>query len=125
MTWSGSAHGRFRRALDNDDLLAARAAAIELKHVGLTEALELTVLILAKEQTRFRAAALRWHGRYCGRSNRKGLLRREADARIRTADPFITSEVLGTTVRSWLCSTLVEQGKEKLAFCRDLSQVFI
>ena len=66
MTSSGSAYGRFRRALDNDNLLAARAAAIELKHVGLAEALELTLLILAKEPAKFRAAALRWHARYCG-----------------------------------------------------------
>ncbi len=66
MTSSGSAYARFRRALDNGNLLAARAAAIELKHVGLAEALELTLLILAKEPTRFRAAALRWHARYCG-----------------------------------------------------------
>jgi hypothetical protein len=47
-------------------LLVARAAATELKHVGLAEALELTLLILAKEPMRFRAAALRWHARYCG-----------------------------------------------------------
>jgi hypothetical protein len=66
MTSGGSSYGRFRLALDNDNLLAARAAAIELKHVGLAEALELTLLILAKEPTRFRAAALRWHARYCG-----------------------------------------------------------
>jgi hypothetical protein len=66
MTSSGSAYGRFRQALDNNNLLAAKAAAIELNHVGLAEALELTLLILAKEPTRFRAAALRWHARYCG-----------------------------------------------------------
>jgi hypothetical protein len=66
MTSGGSAYGRFRLALDNGNLLAARAAAIELNHVGLAEALELTLLILAKEPTRFRAAALRWHARYCG-----------------------------------------------------------
>ena len=66
MTSSGSAYGRFRRALDNGNLLAARAAASELNPVGLAEALELTLLILAKEPTRFRAAALRWHARYCG-----------------------------------------------------------
>ena len=59
MTSSGSAYGRFRRALDNGNLLATRAAAIELKHVGLTEALELTLLIIAKEPTRFREVALR------------------------------------------------------------------
>ena len=66
MASSGSAYGRFRRALDNRNLLAARAAAIELQHVGLAEALELTLLILVKEPTRFRAAALRWHARYSG-----------------------------------------------------------
>jgi hypothetical protein len=66
MTSSGSAYGRFRRALDNGNLLAARASAIELNHVGLAEALEFTLLILAREPPRFRAAALRWHARYCG-----------------------------------------------------------
>jgi hypothetical protein len=66
MTSSGSAYGRFRRALDNGNVLGARAAAIELKHVGLAEALELTLLILVKEPPIFRAAALRWHARYCG-----------------------------------------------------------
>jgi hypothetical protein len=66
MTPSGSASGRFRRALDNGNLLAATAAATELKHVGLADALELTLLILAKEPARFRAVALRWQARYCG-----------------------------------------------------------
>jgi hypothetical protein len=46
--------------------LPLRAAAAELNHVGLAEALELTLLILGKEPNRFRAAALRWHARYCG-----------------------------------------------------------
>jgi hypothetical protein len=63
---SGGSYSRFRRSLDSGNLIAARAAASELKHVGLAEALELTLLILAKEPTRFRAAALRWHARYCG-----------------------------------------------------------
>jgi len=40
MTSSGSAYGRFRRALYHGNLLAARAAAIELNHVGLVEALD-------------------------------------------------------------------------------------
>ncbi|HYM64676.1 MAG TPA: hypothetical protein VES61_08350, partial [Gaiellaceae bacterium] len=65
MTASGSAYGRFRRSLDNGNLLAARAAATELEHVGLAEALELTLLILTKEPQRFRAAALHWHACYC------------------------------------------------------------
>jgi hypothetical protein len=66
MNASGGEYSRFRGSLDNGNLLAAKAAAIELQQVGLAEALELTLLILAKEPTRFRAAALRWHARYCG-----------------------------------------------------------
>jgi hypothetical protein len=53
MTASGCSFSRFRRALDNGNLLAARAAVTELTHVGLAEPLELTLLILAKEPTRF------------------------------------------------------------------------
>jgi len=66
LTSEGHPYARLRRSLDNGNLLAARAAAAELEHIGLAEALELTLLILAKEPTRFRAAALRWHARYCG-----------------------------------------------------------
>ena len=33
--------------------------------MGLADALELTLLTLAKEPARFRAAVLRWHARYC------------------------------------------------------------
>lgn len=65
MTSSGTAYGRFRRSLDSGNLLAARAAAAELPHVGLVEALELTLLILDRDPSRFRAAALRWHARFC------------------------------------------------------------
>jgi len=55
---SGRAYSRFRRSLDNGNLLAARAAATELQHVGLAEALELT-LLLAKEPARCRAPLAR------------------------------------------------------------------
>jgi hypothetical protein len=34
-------------------------------HVGLADALELLLLILDSEPSRFERAALRWHGRYC------------------------------------------------------------
>ena len=43
----------------------ALAAARELEAVGLTEALELVLLIAEREPARFERAALRWHGRYC------------------------------------------------------------
>ena len=85
MTSSGGSYSRFRRSLDNGNLLAARAAATDLNHVGLAEALELTLLILAKEPTRFRAAALRWHARYCG--NTKASPEATAPSRKRADSP--------------------------------------
>jgi hypothetical protein len=42
-----------------------RALASELEHVGLTEALELCLLLADKAPERFGRAALRWHGRFC------------------------------------------------------------
>jgi hypothetical protein len=49
--------------------LAALAAAADLEHVGLADALELLLLLLllllGSEPSRFERAALRWHGRYC------------------------------------------------------------
>jgi len=66
MTSQGHAYARFRKALDCGNTLQAMSAASELDHVGLTDALEL-VLLLPREgdEGRFRRAALRWHGRYC------------------------------------------------------------
>ncbi len=55
----GSAYVHFRRALDTANPTAALAAAAELQHVGLADALELTVLLSA-DPPRQRRAALRW-----------------------------------------------------------------
>jgi hypothetical protein len=65
VTSQGSAYHRFRRALDRGNLTEALSSASELEHVGLTEALELCLLVVEKEPERFQRAALRWHGRYC------------------------------------------------------------
>ena len=61
---SKGGHRSAASRLDHGNLLGATAAVTELKHVGLAEALELTLLILAKDPSRFRAAALRWQARY-------------------------------------------------------------
>jgi hypothetical protein len=63
VTSQGSVYGRFRRALDGDNATIALAAAADLPHVGLADALE---LLLLDDPGRFRRAALRWHARYCG-----------------------------------------------------------
>jgi hypothetical protein len=55
---------RFRRALVRGNVTEALSAASELEQVGLSEALELC-LLLTEQPARFERAALRWHGRYC------------------------------------------------------------
>jgi hypothetical protein len=56
---------RFRRALDRGNVLDALSSASELDHVGLTEALELCLLMRDKEPARYTQVALRWHARFC------------------------------------------------------------
>lgn len=59
MTSEGHAYARLRRALDSRNATAALSAASELEHVGLADALELT-LLLSADPLRQRRAALRW-----------------------------------------------------------------
>jgi hypothetical protein len=65
VTSQGSAYARFRRSLDNGSVTNALACAAELKPLGLTDSLELLLLIREKAPERYGRAALRWHGRYC------------------------------------------------------------
>jgi hypothetical protein len=65
VTAQGSAYHRFRRALDHGNVTEALSAASEFEHVGLSEALELCLLLADKEPQRFGRAAVRWHGRFC------------------------------------------------------------
>ena len=64
MTAQGSAYHRFRRALDRGNVTEALSAAAELQFVGLTEALELTLLLADGELAKYERAALRWHVRF-------------------------------------------------------------
>ena len=45
--------------------MAALSAAAELRHVALTDALELLLLLRGRDPARYTRAALRWHARYC------------------------------------------------------------
>ena len=74
-----SVYGRLRRALDTRNATIALAAAAELDYVGLSDALELVLLLLDTEPNRYSRAALRWHARYVRRgtvSMPKGVWRR-------------------------------------------------
>lgn len=62
---AGSASGWFCRTLDTRSPAIALAAASELDYVGLSDALELVLLLLDTEPNRYSRAALRWHARYC------------------------------------------------------------
>jgi hypothetical protein len=48
VTSQGSPYARFRRALDRGNVTEALSSATELEHVGLTEALELCLLLRDK-----------------------------------------------------------------------------
>ncbi len=65
MTSQGSAYARFRRALATGNLTIIRAAAADLPHVRLDDALQVCVLLRDREPQRYEAAAVRWIGRFC------------------------------------------------------------
>ena len=61
--FAGHAYARFRRAVDRGDPTATLSAAAELTQLGLTDALEVC-LVLRSDPTRFERAIVRWHARY-------------------------------------------------------------
>ena len=58
-----SAYARFRRALDTGSPVVALAAAHDLHQIGLTDALEMC-LVLRGDPARFSRAVTRWHSLY-------------------------------------------------------------
>jgi hypothetical protein len=75
VTSQGSAYHRFRRALDRGKVTEALSAAEELQFVGLTEALELTLLLADGELAKYERAAVRWHVRFVYESKNVGIRR--------------------------------------------------
>ncbi len=63
VTAQGSAYTRFRRALGSGSALMAMAAASELDHIELEDALGLCLLLARARDDRFDRAAGRWLGR--------------------------------------------------------------
>jgi hypothetical protein len=61
VTSQGSPYARFRRALDGGNPTLALAAARELPHVSLSDALAL--LLVLRGDRRYPKAAARWHAR--------------------------------------------------------------
>jgi hypothetical protein len=71
VTYEGSPHSRFRRAIERGNLYEAEASARELGHVSLKDALSLVLLYANHEDPRFDAAAVRWLARFA--AERRGL----------------------------------------------------
>jgi len=59
----GSPYARFRRALETRKLPVVLAAASELQHMRLDDALEVLILMEQEKDPRFERAAARWVGR--------------------------------------------------------------
>ena len=63
MTSDGSPYSRFQRALRSGNLALIHATAVELPYVPLTDALAILLVLDARHEERFNAAAVRWAGR--------------------------------------------------------------
>ncbi len=64
VTSQGSAYGRFQRALRTGRLPQIHAAALELPHVELIDALRIVLLMRAADDERYDRAATRWLARF-------------------------------------------------------------
>jgi hypothetical protein len=63
MTSDGSPLARLRRAIQARSLPLIRVSVAEIGHVGLPDALGILLVIEARDDERFEAAAVRWAGR--------------------------------------------------------------
>lgn len=65
VTSQGSPYARLKRAIARGNPTIAMATAAELPRVPLEDALALCLLLLDREPSRYEAAAVRWHSRFC------------------------------------------------------------
>ena len=65
MSTKGSAHSRFRRALDTRNPTLVLAAASELRRVELADALSICLVLLDARSPLYSRAAVRWQARLC------------------------------------------------------------
>ena len=63
MTSDGSPYSRFQRAIRSGNLALIHATAAELPYVPLADALAILLVLDARHEERFDAAAVRWAGR--------------------------------------------------------------
>ncbi len=82
MTSDGSPYTRFRRALETGNETLVFAAARELPHVSLDDALRICLLLRDGDRERYERAAVRWLGRFAleARGVTIDTLRQAADA---------------------------------------------
>ena len=64
MTSDGSAYARFRRALNTGNKTLVIAAARELPHVDLNDALRICLVLRDGDPEQYERAAVRWLGRF-------------------------------------------------------------
>jgi hypothetical protein len=63
VTAQGSAHTRYRRALERRHIFGAEIAAKEMAYLSLRDALGLLALYAAEDSPKYGKAAVRWLGR--------------------------------------------------------------
>lgn len=64
VTSDGNPYTRFRRALTSGNEALVTAAALELPHVALDDALRICLVLRGGDPARYERAAVRWLGRF-------------------------------------------------------------
>ena len=94
VTSDGSPYTRFRRALDAGNELMVLAAARELPHIALDDALEICLVLRGGERARYERAAVRWLGRFALEARGLTIVDLRAAAELLEALPLRTGEAL-------------------------------
>jgi hypothetical protein len=106
MTSDGSAYGRFRRALQKENLQLVRAAAGELPTIRLDDALHVCLLIRDRDPQRYEQAALRWVARFALEAHAATLIDVEAAVRALSQLPTEPEEAMSQLQRLCLVHRL-------------------
>jgi len=114
ITSQGHAYARFQRALKTKNAHIALAAAAELRHVGLADALSLLLLIREHKPVLCDKAAVRWFAKYAAED--RYLLLRAARELIDLLDSVGRhDQVAAVLLERWLRSRGQDEEADRIA----------
>ena len=94
LTSEGNPYARFRRALQTGNEALVIAAALELPHIALDDALEICLVLRGGDPERYERAAVRWLGRFALEARGLSIADLRAAADALAALPHHASEAM-------------------------------